>query len=58
MSQTIQMTLIALIAGVMAASVVYASWGMIATMIGRRRARAAAAGTEPDNEDQSAGQPE
>ncbi len=58
MSQTVQMMLISLIAGVMAASVVYALWGVLATTIGRRRARAAAAAPEPDDEDQSTEQAE
>ena len=58
MSQTLQMTLISLIAGVMAASVVYALWGVVATTIGRARARAAAAAPERNDENQSAGQPE
>ena len=53
MSQTLQMTLISLIAGVMAASVVYALWGVVATTIGRARARAAAAAPERNDEDQS-----
>ena len=59
MSQTVQIALISVIAGVVAASVIYALWGAAATMIGRARARAAAtAATESENDDQSAEQPE
>jgi len=56
MSQTVQIALISLIAGVVTASIIYALWAAVATTIGR--ARAAAAATEPGDDDQSAEQPE
>ena len=62
MSQTVQIALISVIAGVVAASVIYALWGAAVTMIGRARARAraaaAVAATDSENDDQSAEQPE
>jgi len=58
MSQTTQITLISLIAGVIAASIIYALWAVVTTAIGRARARAATTATDPGDDDQSAEQPE
>jgi len=61
MSQTLQMVLISIIAGVLVASVVYALWGVVTTTIRRSRATSApesSEGQDAESESQSEEQPE
>jgi len=59
MSQTVQMVLISAIAGLLAASVVYALWGIVVAIIKRSHTPAATEGPAPpevDSDDQRADQ--